>query len=57
MPIDSLAGFDLGEFATLLSLPDAELWAAFDATRMALRPNVSFKTPAQRYLVVRRAAA
>jgi short-subunit dehydrogenase len=53
----ALAGFDLGEFATLPSLPDAAQWTAFDAARVALRPSLSLKVPAQRYRVARRAAA
>jgi uncharacterized protein len=53
----ALAGFDLGEFATLPSLPDAAQWTAFDAARVALRPSLSLKVPAQRYRVTRRAAA
>jgi uncharacterized protein len=53
----ALTGFDLGEFATPPALPDAEQWAAFDAARVALRPNLSLRTPAQRYRVARRAAA
>jgi len=54
---EALAGFDLGEFVTLPSLPDAEQWAAYDAARVALGPKLSSKTPAQRYRVARRAAA
>jgi short-subunit dehydrogenase len=53
----ALAGFDLGEFATLPSLPDAAQWMSFDAARVALRPSLSLKAPAQRYRVARRAAA
>jgi short-subunit dehydrogenase len=53
----ALAGFDLGEFATLPSLPDAAQWGNFDAARVALRPGLSLKSPAQRYGISRRAAA
>jgi short-subunit dehydrogenase len=53
----ALAGFDLGEFVTLPSLPDAAQWQAFEAARAALRPNLSLKTPAQRYGIAPRAAA
>ena len=53
----ALVGFDLGELVTLPSLPDAQQWTDFDAARVALRPNLSLKTPAPRYLAARRAAA
>jgi short-subunit dehydrogenase len=53
----ALAGFDLGELVTLPSLPDAAQWTAFDAARLALRPSLSLKSPAQRYRVSQRAAA
>jgi short-subunit dehydrogenase len=53
----ALAGFDLGEFATLPSLPNADEWRDYDAARVALRPHLSLKTPAQRYRLARRAAA
>jgi short-subunit dehydrogenase len=53
----ALVGFDLGEAVTLPSLPDAQQWTAYDAARIALRPNLSLKTPAARYLGSARAAA
>jgi short-subunit dehydrogenase len=53
----ALAGFDLGEFATLPSLPNADEWRDYDAARVALRPHLSLKTPARRYRLARRAAA
>jgi len=53
----ALVGFDLGELVTLPSLPDAQQWTDFDAARVGLRPNLSLKTPAPRYLAARRAAA
>jgi hypothetical protein len=45
----ALAGFELGEFVTIPSLPDMADWNAFEATRRALRPNLSHATPAARY--------
>jgi len=45
----ALAGLDLGEFATVPSLPDVAQWNAFDAARTALHPNLSHAKPAQRY--------
>jgi uncharacterized protein len=45
----ALAGLDLGEFVTLPSLPDAADWAAYEAARQALLPNLSRSTPAARY--------
>jgi short-subunit dehydrogenase len=45
----ALAGFDSGELVTLPSLPDAADWNAFEAARLALRPNISHAKPAQRY--------
>jgi short-subunit dehydrogenase len=48
--VDSaLAGFDLGEFATVPSLPEIGDWNAFDSARLALRPNLSHTKPAGRY--------
>jgi short-subunit dehydrogenase len=46
----ALAGFDLGEFATVPSLPAVDDWNAFEAARLALRPNLSRDKPAQRYV-------
>jgi uncharacterized protein len=53
----ALAGFDLGEFATLPSLPDVADWQRLEAARQGLRPGLSLKSPAQRYGLSRRAAA
>ena len=48
--VDSaLAGFDLGEFATVPSLPESDDWIAFEQARLALRPNLSHVKPASRY--------
>jgi len=48
--VDSaLAGFDLGEFATVPSLPESNDWNAFEQARLALRPNLSRVKPASRY--------
>jgi short-subunit dehydrogenase len=53
----ALAGFDLGEFATVPSLPEIKDWNAFEAARDALRPNLSLAEPARRYGVRTRSAA
>jgi len=45
----ALAGLDLGEFATLPSLPDVQDWDAFESARQALMPNLSKTRPAARY--------
>lgn len=45
----ALAGLDLGEFATVPSLPDVADWDAFEAARDVLRPNLSLSQPARRY--------
>jgi short-subunit dehydrogenase len=45
----ALAGLDLGEFATIPSLPDAGEWLAFEAARLAFRPQISRARPAARY--------
>jgi short-subunit dehydrogenase len=45
----ALAGFDLGEFVTVPSLPDSADWNAYEAARQALRPNLSRAKPARRY--------
>jgi short-subunit dehydrogenase len=48
--VDSaLAGLDLGELATVPSLPDVADWDAFQAARAALGPNLSHSAPAARY--------
>jgi short-subunit dehydrogenase len=50
----ALVGFDQGELVTIPSLPDAADWAAYEAARQKLMPNLSRNTPAARY---RQAAA
>jgi short-subunit dehydrogenase len=45
----ALAGLDLGEFATVPSLPDMADWDAFEAARQRLIPNLSRAHPAARY--------
>jgi len=45
----ALAGLDLGEFATIPSLPDMADWDAFEAARQRLIPNLSRAHPAARY--------
>jgi len=45
----ALAGFDQGELITIPSLPDPADWAALDAARLKLGPNLSAKRPAARY--------
>jgi short-subunit dehydrogenase len=47
----ALAGLDAGELITILSLPDAADWEAYEAARLALVPNMSRRRPAERYLV------
>jgi short-subunit dehydrogenase len=44
----ALAGLDLGEFATIPSLPDMADWDAFEAARQKLLPNLSHAHPAAR---------
>ena len=46
----ALAGFDQGEVFTVPSLPDARDWAAYEAARDKLLPNLSRAEPASRYL-------
>jgi short-subunit dehydrogenase len=46
----ALAGFDLGEFATVPSLENAGEWDAFEAARRSLGPNLSRAKPASRYV-------
>jgi uncharacterized protein len=48
----ALAGFDLGEFATVPSLEDAGEWDAFEAARQSLRPKLSLAKPASRYVKI-----
>lgn len=45
----SLAGLDLGEFATIPALPDAADFDAYEKARLALAPNLSRKDSAARY--------
>ena len=45
----ALAGLDLGEPVTIPSLPDAADYERFNASRLALGPNLSRNEPAQRY--------
>jgi len=45
----ALAGFDLGEFATIPSLPEVKDWHTLESARLALGPNLSHAKPAQRY--------
>jgi short-subunit dehydrogenase len=45
----ALAGFDMGEFATVPALPDVADWNTFDSARLALGPNLSHSKPAARY--------
>ena len=53
----ALAGFEMGEFATIPSLPDITDWENLEAVRLALRPKLSLSRPASRYAVARPAAA
>jgi short-subunit dehydrogenase len=53
----ALAGFDLGEFATVPALPNAADWNAFESARLSLGPNLSRTEPARRYAVATRATA
>ena len=45
----ALRGLELGEFATIPSLPDIADWDAFEAARQKLLPNLSRVHPAARY--------
>ncbi|OCP15046.1 SDR family NAD(P)-dependent oxidoreductase [Ensifer sp. LC163] len=45
----ALVGLDLGELVTIPSLPDAGDWAAYEAARQKLMPNLSLSVPAARY--------
>jgi short-subunit dehydrogenase len=47
----ALAGFDQGELVTIASLPDPADFAAYDAARAKLLPNLSRNRPAERYKV------
>jgi uncharacterized protein len=45
----SLAGLDQGEFATIPALPNAADFEAYEKARLALAPNLSRRSPADRY--------
>jgi uncharacterized protein len=45
----ALAGLDSGESVTIPSLPDSSDWAAYEAARRNMLPNLSRNTPAPRY--------
>lgn len=45
----ALAGLDIGELATIPSLPDAGDWSTYESARQALMPNLSHARPAERY--------
>ena len=45
----ALAGFEMGEFATVPSLPNVEEWNSFESARLALRSKLSLSKPAGRY--------
>lgn len=45
----ALAGLDVGEAVTVPSLPDSGDWAAYEAAREALLPNLSRSSSAERY--------
>lgn len=45
----AIAGFDQGELVTIPSLPDAADWAAFEAARQKMMPNLSLSTVPARY--------
>ena len=45
----ALAGLDQGELVTIPSLPDPADWAALQAARLKLGPNLSKPHPAPRY--------
>ena len=45
----ALAGFDQGELVTIPSLPDAADWAAYEAARQKLMPNLSLSSAPARY--------
>ena len=46
----ALAGFDLGEAISIPSLPDGTLLDDYLAARLTLRPGLSLRQPAERYL-------
>jgi uncharacterized protein len=50
----ALSGLDIGEFATLPSLPDIGQWNAYEAVRQEMVPNLKNATPAERYKTIRK---
>jgi short-subunit dehydrogenase len=46
----ALAGLDAGERVTIPSLPFVSAWNSLESARHALRPNLSRRLPAQRYV-------
>jgi short-subunit dehydrogenase len=53
----ALAGLDLGEFATIPSLPDAADLQAYETARQKMMPNLSRAEPATRYGLAKASAA
>jgi short-subunit dehydrogenase len=45
----ALSGLDQGELVTIPSLPDAADWAAYEAARQKLMPNLSLSSVPARY--------
>lgn len=45
----ALAGLDQGETTTIPALGDVELWKAYEAARLALKPHLSATRPAPRF--------
>jgi short-subunit dehydrogenase len=48
----ALVGLDPGELVTIPSLPDTADWAAFNAARLNMAPNLAKAHPAARYGVI-----
>ena len=48
----ALFGLDMGEFATIPSLPDVADWNGYEALRQKMQPNLSRAKPADRYALV-----
>jgi short-subunit dehydrogenase len=48
----AIAGFELGEIVTILSLPDVADWETYEAARQTLIPKLSLSSPARRYVSV-----
>jgi short-subunit dehydrogenase len=53
----ALAGLDQGEVVTIPALPNVADWNTFEAARLAMAPNLSNATPAERYRVAHGKAA